>query len=78
MVVGESGVGKSTFINTLFLSDVYNSDYPGPTKRYKKTAFVQSQTVILKVIYLFILTVKGKWRALEIEFNRYSWIWRLY
>ncbi|CAL8107090.1 unnamed protein product [Calicophoron daubneyi] len=48
MVVGESGLGKSTFINSLFLSDVYGTDYPGPSRRLKKTSKVSSQTVMLK------------------------------
>ncbi|TPP65199.1 Septin [Fasciola gigantica] len=48
MVVGESGLGKSTFINSLFLTDMYNADYPGPSRRPKKTSSVQSSTVILK------------------------------
>uniref|UniRef100_A0A095A5V0 Septin n=1 Tax=Schistosoma haematobium TaxID=6185 RepID=A0A095A5V0_SCHHA len=50
LVVGESGVGKSTFVNSLFLSEVYNTDHPGPSKRQRKTTCVQSHTVILKVI----------------------------
>ncbi|CAH8451869.1 unnamed protein product [Schistosoma curassoni] len=48
LVVGESGVGKSTFVNSLFLSEVYNTDHPGPSKRQRKTTCVQSHTVILK------------------------------
>ncbi|KAF7255567.1 hypothetical protein EG68_07228 [Paragonimus skrjabini miyazakii] len=48
MVVGESGLGKSTFVNSLFLSDVYTAEYPGPSHRSKKTTSVQSHTVILK------------------------------
>lgn len=54
MVVGESGLGKSTFINSLFLSEVYNADYPGPTKRPKKTTCVQSHTVVLKENGVFL------------------------
>ncbi|OON17469.1 cell division protein [Opisthorchis viverrini] len=48
MVVGESGLGKSTFINSLFLSEVYNAEYPGPSRRPKKTLSVESTTVVLK------------------------------
>ncbi|KAA0192874.1 Septin-7 [Fasciolopsis buskii] len=48
MVVGESGLGKSTFINSLFLTDLYNADFPGPSRRPKKTSSVQSNTVILR------------------------------
>ncbi|KAK1804622.1 hypothetical protein P4O66_020622, partial [Electrophorus voltai] len=37
MVVGESGLGKSTLINSLFLTDLYSKEYPGPSQRIKKT-----------------------------------------
>ncbi|XP_007558567.1 septin-7-like isoform X2 [Poecilia latipinna] len=42
MVVGESGLGKSTLINSLFLTDLYSKDYPGPSQRIKKTVQVSS------------------------------------
>lgn len=48
MVVGESGLGKSTLINSLFLTDVYSSDHPGPTQRLKKTVAVETTKVLLK------------------------------
>uniref|UniRef100_A0AAR2JS06 Septin n=1 Tax=Pygocentrus nattereri TaxID=42514 RepID=A0AAR2JS06_PYGNA len=41
MVVGESGLGKSTLINSLFLTDLYSSEYPGPSHRIKKTVQVR-------------------------------------
>ncbi|XP_055920040.1 protein peanut isoform X8 [Eupeodes corollae] len=49
MVVGESGLGKSTLINSMFLSDIYNQDqHPGPSLRIKKTVAVESTRVLLK------------------------------
>ncbi|MEQ2202503.1 hypothetical protein XENOCAPTIV_004158 [Xenoophorus captivus] len=36
----ESGLGKSTLINSLFLTDLYSKDYPGPSQRIKKTVQV--------------------------------------
>lgn len=49
MVVGESGLGKSTLINSMFLSDIYNQDqYPGPSHRIKKTVAVETTKVMLK------------------------------
>uniref|UniRef100_A0A8C6TN21 Septin n=1 Tax=Neogobius melanostomus TaxID=47308 RepID=A0A8C6TN21_9GOBI len=41
MVVGESGLGKSTLINSLFLTDLYSAEYPGPSHRIKKTVQVR-------------------------------------
>ncbi|VEL30373.1 unnamed protein product, partial [Protopolystoma xenopodis] len=35
MIVGASGLGKSTFMNALFLSDIYNAENLGPSKRYR-------------------------------------------
>ena len=48
MVVGESCLGKSTLINSLFLTEIYSKDYPGPTRRMTDTVKVESTRVILK------------------------------
>lgn len=49
MVVGESGLGKSTLINSMFLSDIYSQDqHPGPSRRAKKTVAVETTRVLLK------------------------------
>ncbi|XP_066963312.1 septin-7 isoform X9 [Macrobrachium rosenbergii] len=48
MVVGESGLGKSTLINSMFLSDIYSNDHPGPSHRVKKTVAVETTKVLLK------------------------------
>ncbi|XP_077287201.1 septin 7-like protein pnut isoform X2 [Arctopsyche grandis] len=49
MVVGESGLGKSTLINSMFLSDIYNSEqHAGPSLRVKKTVGVETSKVLLK------------------------------
>jgi len=48
MVVGESGLGKSTLINSLFLTDIYSQEYPGPSHRVKKTMAVEKTQIGLK------------------------------
>ncbi|XP_064598710.1 septin-7-like isoform X2 [Liolophura sinensis] len=48
MVVGESGLGKSTLINSLFLTDLYSAEYPGPSHRIQKTVKVDTTQVSLK------------------------------
>ncbi|KAK2092884.1 Septin-7 [Saguinus oedipus] len=48
MVVGESGLGKSTLINSLFLTDLYSPEYPGPSHRIKKTEQVEQSKVLIK------------------------------
>uniref|UniRef100_A0A672G153 Septin n=1 Tax=Salarias fasciatus TaxID=181472 RepID=A0A672G153_SALFA len=48
MVVGESGLGKSTLMNSLFLTDLYSEEYPGPSQRMKKTVQVEQSQVLVK------------------------------
>ncbi|XP_054164960.1 septin-7-like isoform X2 [Oppia nitens] len=48
MVVGESGLGKSTLVNSMFLTDIYSNEYPGPSKRSTKTVEVETTKVLLK------------------------------
>ncbi|XP_054277470.1 septin-7-like isoform X3 [Macrosteles quadrilineatus] len=48
MVVGESGLGKSTLINSMFLADIYSEAHPGPSLRVKKTVQVETNKVVLK------------------------------
>ncbi|KAM9307044.1 septin-7-like isoform 1-T1 [Pholidichthys leucotaenia] len=48
MVVGESGLGKSTLINSLFLTELYSTEYPGPSQRIKKTVQVEQSKVLVK------------------------------
>jgi septin 7 len=47
-VVGESGLGKSTLINSMFLTDIYSPISPGPSARIKKTVAVETNKVLLK------------------------------
>jgi len=45
---GQSGLGKSTFINTLFQTELYGQDFPSTIHRKKKTLSIDSSTVFLK------------------------------
>ena len=40
LTAGQSGLGKSTLLNCLFLTELYGGDYPGPSNRIKKTLTV--------------------------------------
>merc|ERR1712131_523877 len=63
MVCGASGLGKSTLINSLFLTDVYSADYPGPSMRIKKTLKVEKTHVTLVEngvqLYLTVVDTPG-------------------
>ena len=46
MVVGESGLGKSTLVNSLFLSDLYQGRKIAPVhERVNKTTEIQKTTM---------------------------------
>lgn len=45
---GQSGLGKSTFINTLFQTELYGQDFPSTVHRKKKTISIDSSSIILK------------------------------
>ncbi|KAH9278923.1 Septin-7 [Echinococcus granulosus] len=38
MLVGVAGLGKSTFLNTLFMTDIYNDEFLAPSVRFYKDA----------------------------------------
>ncbi|XP_054416715.1 septin-7-like isoform X1 [Pongo abelii] len=48
LLLGESGLGKLTLINSLFLTDLYSPEYPGPSQRIKKTVQVEQSKVLIK------------------------------
>ncbi|CAG5946633.1 unnamed protein product [Menidia menidia] len=46
MVVGESGLGKSTLINSLFLTDLYPERViPGAAEKIERTVHIKASTV---------------------------------
>lgn len=55
LIAGESGLGKSTMINSLFLSELYNDQHPGPSHRARKTVHV-SMTEVYYMFY-YMMTV---------------------
>lgn len=48
IIIGRSGLGKSTLINTMFLADIYGKDHPGPSLRVGKTVRVETNRCLLK------------------------------
>ncbi|XP_011825944.1 PREDICTED: uncharacterized protein LOC105532378 [Mandrillus leucophaeus] len=40
--LGKSGLGKLTLINSLFLTDLYSPEYPGPSHRIRKTVQLEA------------------------------------
>ncbi len=48
MQIGQSGLGKSTFINTLFETELYGQDFPSTIDRKKKIVSIDSSSIILK------------------------------
>ena len=49
---GESGLGKSTLINSMFLTDLYSAEYPGPSHRIKKTVDVSLVLIYHRCFYI--------------------------
>lgn len=49
---GQSGLGKSTLVNSLFLTDLYqDAAYPNPAMRIPKTTEVTSDAVTMVMMW---------------------------
>ena len=59
MVVGESGLGKSTLLNSLFLTDIYSDQFPGPSDRIQSTVQVESAKILLQVFIILQIVYFG-------------------
>ena len=58
MVVGESGLGKSTLVNSMFLTDIYSSKFPGDIPRVAKTLNVETHKVSFIIFSFLFITLK--------------------
>lgn len=74
MVVGQSGLGKSTLVNSMFFNDIYSEQYPGPSQRISKTTSIESSTIMMCEnsvnLMLTIVDTPGFGEALD---NRNGW-----
>ena len=53
-VIGESGLGKSTLLNSLFLTDIYTpAAYPSVEERLKKTVAVSTTCYHSTINYMY-------------------------
>jgi len=73
---GESGLGKSTLINSMFLTDIYNNDYPGPSLRGKKTvevgiAVLSQPQITEHYLYCLPCYVMFSWHLVIMAYSRH-------
>lgn len=70
MVVGESGLGKSTLINSLFLEDLYkNRKIPDVSERIQKTTTIEKKTMEIEERGVKLRCV-AIFRAIKINLGR--------